>query len=59
MTMTPWKLPHAQWSKKFDHGHGNPGIFPVVNGQNRLFGISFVVKFHYQVDHFDHKKLGF
>ena len=41
LTMTPSNLTHGQWSKKFDHGHCHPGIFPMVNGQNGYFVANF------------------
>ena len=31
MTMTPWNLPHGQWSKKLTMTM-TPSIFPMVNG---------------------------
>ena len=32
MTMTPWNLPHGQWSKKLTMTM-TPSILPMVNGQ--------------------------
>ena len=32
MTMTPWNLPHGQWSKKLTMTT-KPSILPMVNGQ--------------------------
>ena len=32
MTMTPWNLPHGQWSKKLNMTM-TPSILPMVNGQ--------------------------
>ena len=34
MTMTPWNLPHGQWSKKLTMTM-TPSILSMVNGQNR------------------------
>ena len=36
MTMTPWNLPHGQWSKKLTMTM-TPSILPMVNGQNYQF----------------------
>ena len=36
MTMTPWNLPHGQWSKKLTMTM-TPLNLPVVNGQNDKF----------------------
>ena len=33
MTMTPWNIPHGQWSKKLTVTM-TPSILPMVNGQN-------------------------
>ena len=37
MTMTPWNLPHGQWSKKLTMTM-TPSILPMVNGQIDQFG---------------------